>query len=176
MTKIIKEKLGLDVDKETQKSLEDYCKENKIELVGGESKGQLIFTIFDHKVTDSLTEPTWIIDYPKEVSPLSKDKPGLPGFVERFEGYIGGKEICDGWSELTDSQEQRKRFVFDTKAARKDKEEAQHTDEDFLEAMEYGMPPTGGIGIGIDRLTMFFTNTWSIKEVMLFPTMRPLKK
>ncbi len=176
MTKIIKEKIGLNVDKETEGSLEKYCRENKIELVGGESKGQLIFTIFDHKVTDYLTEPTWIIDYPKEVSPLSKDKPDSPGFVERFEGYIGGKEICDGWSELTDPQEQRKRFVSDTKAARKDKEEAQHVDEDFLEAMEYGMPPTGGIGIGIDRLTMFFTNTWSIKEVMLFPTMRPISK
>ena len=176
MTQIIKEKIGLDVDKETQESLGKYCRENKIELVGGESKGQLIFTIFDYKVTDSLAEPTWIIDYPKEVSPLSKDKPDFPGFVERFEGYIGGKEICDGWSELTDPEEQRKRFISDTKAARKDKEEAQHVDEDFLEAMEYGMPPTGGIGIGIDRLTMFFTNTWSIKEVMLFPTMRPINK
>lgn len=176
MTQIIKEKIGLDVEKESPEKLEKYCRKNKIELVGGESKGQLIFTIFDHKVTDSLIEPTWIIDYPKEVSPLSKDKPGKVGFVERFEGYIGGKEICDGWSELTDPEEQRKRFVSDTKAARKDKEEAQHVDEDFLEAMEYGMPPTGGIGIGIDRLTMFFTNTWSIKEVILFPTMRPIGK
>ena len=95
--------------------------------------------------------------------------------MERFEGYIGGKEICDGWSELTDPVEQRARFESDVKAARKDKEEAQQVDEDFLEAMEYGMPPTGGIGIGIDRLTMFFTNTWAIKEVMIYPTLRPVR-
>ena len=165
----------MDLEKETEKSLVEYCRKNKIELVGGENKGQLIFIIFEHKVTDLLIEPTWVIDYPKDVSPLSKDKEGEPGWVERFEGYVGGKEICDGWSELTNSLEQRKRFVSDVKAARKDKEEAQQVDEDFLEAMEYGMPPLGGIGIGIDRLTMFFTNTWSIKEVILFPTMRPLK-
>jgi len=115
-----------------------------------------------------------IIDYPKDVSPLSKDHKE-EGWVERFEGYIGGKEICDGWSEVNDPLEQRRRFESDTKAARKDKEEAQQVDEDFIEAMEYGMPPLGGIGIGIDRLTMFFTNTWSIKEVILFPTMRPEK-
>ena len=174
MVDIIKEKLKLDVSKESSESLTAYCRKNGIELVGGESKGQLIFTIFDHKVTGSLVEPNWIIDYPKEVSPLSKDKADDPGFVERFEGYIGGREICDGWSELTDPQEQRKRFESDVKAARKDKEEAQQVDENFLEAMEYGMPPIGGIGIGIDRLTMFFTNTWSIKEVILYPLMRPL--
>lgn len=92
--------------------------------------------------------------------------------VERFEGYIGGKEICDGWSELTDPAIQRERFMRDFKAIRKDKEENQHVDEDFLSAMEYGMPPLGGIGIGIDRLTMFFTNTWAIKEVVLFPTLK----
>lgn len=175
MTDLLKEKLSLDVEKETQKSLSDYCEKNRIETLGGETKGQLIFLIFDHKITDMLIEPTWVIDYPKDVSPLSKDKPGEKEVVERFEGYIGGKEICDGWSELTDSQEQRIRFQTDTKVVRSDKEEAQQVDEDFLEAMEYGMPPLGGIGIGIDRLTMFFTNTWSIKEVILNPTMRPVK-
>ena len=173
MTDLLKDKLKLDVRSETQKSLSDYCEKNAIEIVGGETKGQLIFTIFDKKISGNLIQPTWVIDYPKDVSPLSKDKTDEEEFVERFEGYIGGKEICDGWSELTDPKEQRSRFVSDTKIARKDKEEAQHVDEDFLEAMEYGMPPTGGIGIGIDRLTMFFTNTWSIKEVILYPTMRP---
>ncbi len=173
MTDLLKEKLKLDVETEDAKSLSAYCKKNGIELLGGETKGQLIFTIFDHKITDMLIEPTWVIDYPKDVSPLSKDKPGEPDYVERFEGYIGGKEICDGWSELTDPMEQRQRFQTDKKVARKDKEEAQQVDEDFLEAMEYGMPPLGGIGIGIDRLTMFFTNTWSIKEVIIYPTMRP---
>jgi lysyl-tRNA synthetase class 2 len=174
MVDLIKEKLGLNVEKDSIGSLSKYCKNIGIGLVGGETKGQLIYLIFEHKITDLLIDPTWVIDYPKDVSPLSKDHQ-KEGWVERFEGYIGGKEICDGWSELTDPQEQRKRFVSDTKAARRDKEEAQQVDEDFLEAMEYGIPPLGGIGIGIDRLTMFFTNTWSIKEVILFPTMRPEK-
>lgn len=176
MTKLIKEKLDLDVEKEDARRLLDYCKKEGIETVGGETKGQLIYTIFEHKITDLLMEPTWVIDYPNDVSPLSKAHPTKEGFVERFEGYIGGKEISDGWSELNDPQVQRERFESDVKAARKDKEEAQQVDEDFIEAMEYGMPPIGGIGIGIDRLTMFFTNTWSIKEVILYPTMRPLVK
>lgn len=174
MVDLIKKELKLDVAKETAESLVKYCKENKMELLGGETKGQLIYLIFEHQITDRLMEPVWVIDYPKDVSPLAKDHKE-DGWVERFEGYIGGQEICDGWSELTDPQEQRKRFVSDTKAVRKDKDEAQQVDEDFLEAMEYGMPPLGGIGIGIDRLTMFFTNTWSIKEVVIYPTMKPLK-
>lgn len=172
MTEIIKEVLNLDVESKTAGELVKYCEENAIGLVGGEAKGQLIFTIFEHKVTDTLIEPTWVVDYPQEVSPLSKAHRSKPGWVERFEGYIGGKEICDGWSELTDPLEQRERFESDIKAARKDREEAQQVDEDFLEAMEYGMPPLGGIGIGIDRIVMFFTNTWSIKEIIAFPTMR----
>lgn len=173
MADLLRKKLKLDVEKETQKSLAEYARKNGIEILGGETKGQLIFTIFDHKVTDTLIEPTWVTDYPKDVSPLSKDKAGEEGVVERFEGYVGGREICDGWSELTDPVEQRMRFETDKKIVRHDKEEAQQVDEDFLEAMEYGMPPLGGIGIGIDRLTMFFTNTWSIKEVILYPTMKP---
>ena len=172
MTEIIKEVINLDVEKMDEEELVKYCQDNNIGLAGGESKGQIIFTIFEHKVTNSLVEPTWVIDYPAEVSPLSKAHRSKPGWVERFEGYIGGKEICDGWSELTNPLEQRTRLEADTNAARKDREEAQHVDEDFLEAMEYGMPPLGGIGIGIDRLSMFFTNTWSIKELILFPTMR----
>jgi len=174
MTDLIKETLSINVCAMDEKELVKYCKDEGIELIGGETKGQLIFTIFEHKVTDKLIDPTWVLDYPKDVSPLSKDHPKKDGWVERFEGYIGGLEICDGWSELTDPKEQRQRFESDTKAVRKDKEEAQQVDFDFIEAMEYGMPPIGGIGFGIDRLTMFFTNTWSIKEVILFPTMRPL--
>jgi len=173
MTELLSKKLGLDVEKLSKDQLAKYCKENKIELVGGEAKGQMIFEIFDKKVSKTLIEPTFVIDYPQEVSPLSKPHRSKPGWVERFEGYIGGKEICDGWSELTDSVIQRDRFVYDTNAVRKDKEEIQQTDEDFLEAMEYGMPPIGGIGIGMDRMTMFFTNTWTFKEILLFPTLRP---
>lgn len=171
---VLKEKLGLDVKNATIKTLLKYIKKNcpDIELIGGENKGQLIFALFEHEIPKLLKKPTWIIDYPEEVSPLAKTHRSKPGWVERFEGYIGGKEICDGWSELTDPMIQRSRFIKDTKSVRKDKEEGQQVDEDFLQAMEYGMPPLGGIGIGIDRLTMFFTNTWAIKEVVLFPTLK----
>jgi lysyl-tRNA synthetase class 2 len=175
MVDVIKEKLNLDVLDASVSDLAAYCKKSNIPLLGGESKGQLIFAIFEHRVTDLLIEPVWILDYPRDVSPLSKATENDPVWVERFEGYVGGKEICDGWSELTDPEEQRTRFETDVKAVRSDLEEAQQVDEDFLEAMEYGMPPIGGIGIGIDRLTMFFTNTWSIKEVILFPLLRPEK-
>jgi lysyl-tRNA synthetase class 2 len=172
MTKILKQKLNLDVNNLTEKELANYCKKEKIETLGGESKGQLIFQIFEHKIPPLLIDPVWIIDYPEDVSPLCKNHPTKKGWVERFEGYIGGKEICDGWSELTDPVIQRQRWQNDLKVVRKDREEAQQIDEDFLTAMEYGMPPIGGIGIGIDRLTMFFTNTWAIKETILFPTLR----
>lgn len=178
MSVILKEKLVLDVEKETAKSLEAYARKNcpGIQLVGGETKGQLIFAIFEHKIPKLLEQPTWIIDYPEDVSPLSKSHRSKVGWVERFEGYVGGKEICDGWSELTDPKVQRERFTKDTNVARKDKEEAQSVDEDFLTAMEYGMPPLGGIGIGIDRLAEFFTDTWVIKDVILFPMIRSFEK
>lgn len=175
MSVIMKEKLDLDVEKSSAEDLLSFAKEKcpEMQIVGGETKGQLIFMIFDHLIPKTLIEPTFIIDYPEDISPLSKAHRSKPGWVERFEGYIGGKEILDGWSELTDPAVQRDRFTKDTNAARKDKSEAQQVDEDFLSAMEYGMPPLGGIGIGIDRLTMFFTNTWAIKEVVVFPTLRP---
>lgn len=174
MSEIMKKELGLDVDTASQEELLVYCKEHKIELIGGETKGQLIFAIFEHTIPEKLIEPVWIIDYPEDVSPLSKNHRSKPGWVERFEGYIGGKEICDGWSELTDPLIQRQRFENDQKASRKDKSEAQQVDEDFITSMEFGMPPMGGIGIGIERLVMFFTNTWAIREVMLFPTLKKL--
>ncbi|PIS21393.1 lysine--tRNA ligase [candidate division WWE3 bacterium CG_4_10_14_0_2_um_filter_42_7] len=174
LVKAIEDHLGINVLNESKESLVKFMEKNKIEGVNPSvPKGQLIFDIFEHLVTDKLIGPVWIIDYPKEVSPLSKSHRSKEGFVERFEGYIGGKEICDGWSELTNPLEQRERFEGEKTAGEMGKEDAQQVDEDFLEAMEYGMPPLGGIGIGIDRLTMFFTNTWSIKEVILFPTMRP---
>lgn len=174
MSTVMKEKLGIVVENETKESLLEYAKKNipTMEILGGETKGQLIFMIFEHSIPQTLIEPTFIIDYPEDVSPLSKSHRSKPGWVERFEGYINGKEICDGWSELTDPKIQRTRFMSDEKATRKDKSEGQHVDEDFLTAMEYGMPPTGGIGIGIERLTMFFTNTWTVKEVVLFPTLK----
>lgn len=176
MSDIMKKELGLEVESATSEELLDYCKSHKIEMIGGETKGQLIFAIFEHTIPEKLIEPIWIIDYPEDVSPLSKNHPTKPGWVERFEGYIAGKEICDGWSELTDPLIQRQRFENDQKASRKDKSEAQQVDEDFITSMEFGMPPMGGIGIGIERLVMFFTNTWAIREVMLFPTLKVEKK
>lgn len=174
MVDILKEKLGLAVEEETTESLLEFAKLHcpHMEIIGGETKGQLIFMIFDHMIPKTLIEPTWIIDYPEDISPLSKPHRDYPGWVERFEGYVGGKEIFDGWSELTDPQIQRERFKKDTAAVREDKTEGQQTDEEFLLAMEHGMPPTGGIGVGIDRLAMFFSNTWAIKEVILFPTLK----
>ncbi len=176
MSDLLAQKLDLDVEKLDVKALTEFCQKRKLELVRGETKGQLIFEIFDKLIAKDLINPTWVIDYPADVSPLSKPHRTREGWTERFEGYMGGREICDGWSELTDPQVQRERFETDTKIARKDKSEAQQVDEDFLEAMEYGMPPMGGIGIGMDRLVMFFTNTWSLKEVILFPTLRINKK
>lgn len=174
MNDIMKKELGIEVETANQESLLTYCTEHSIGLIGGETKGQIIFAIFEHSIPEKLIEPIWIIDYPEDVSPLSKNHRSKPGWVERFEGYIGGKEICDGWSELTDPIIQRQRFENDQKASRKDKSEAQQVDEDFLTSMEFGMPPMGGIGIGIERLVMFFTNTWAIREVMLFPTLKKL--
>lgn len=174
MVDILKDKLHLDIERETQESLLAYLKKHAPDVytTGKETKGQLIFAIFDHKIPKLLKEPTWIIDYPADVSPLARPHRSKEGWVERYEGYIGGKEVFDGWTEITDSSIQRKAWEKDMNAARADAEEAQHVDEDFLAAMEYGMPPYGGIGIGIDRLTMLFTNTWTIKELILFPTLK----
>ncbi|MBI5151876.1 MAG: lysine--tRNA ligase [Candidatus Pacebacteria bacterium] len=166
----------IDLDKLSDKELEKELQVRSIELTGSFSRGKAIFALFDKTVTPKLIQPTWIIDYPKEVSPLSKQHRDNPELVERFEGYIGGKEICDGWSEVTDGVEQRKRFEVEQQHMREGDEEAQPLDEEFIEAMEYGMPPLGGIGIGIDRLVMFLTNTWAIREVIAFPTLRPLVK
>lgn len=175
MVEAIKEHLGLDVEGMEKEALVKFAKKHDLKSASRESKGQVIFDIFDHLVTGKLIEPTWIIDYPQEVSPLAKPHREKVGWVERFEGYIGGREIVDGWSEITDPVEQRRRFEEDQKAEHREGENAHPVDDDFLRAMEYGMPPLGGIGIGIDRLVMFFTNTWIIKEVILFPTLKPTR-
>lgn len=142
--------------------------------VSGEwSRDKALFALYDHFVTPKLIEPTWVIDYPRGVSPLSKEHRSKEGRVERFEGYVGGKEICDGWSEINSGLEQRARFEQEQRNMKAGDADAQPLDEDFIEALEYGMPPLGGIGIGIDRLVMLITNTWAIREVIPFPLMRP---
>lgn len=158
----------------TKEKIDKILIENKIKISGEKSKYKSLFAIFDHLVTKKLIDPIWIIDYPKEISPLSKQHRSNPKLVERFELYIGGKEIADGWSEIIDSTQQRNRFENEQKNMRAGDDEAQPTDEDFLKALEYGLPPLGGIGMGIDRLVMLLTNTWSIKEVIAFPTLKKL--
>jgi lysyl-tRNA synthetase class 2 len=137
------------------------------------SPGAALADIFERHVEDQLFQPTFIYDYPVETSPLSKNKPGDPAFVERFEIYIAGMEIGNAFTELNDPQEQRRRF--DMQLARKagGDEEAHQMDEDYIRALAYGMPPAGGEGIGIDRLTMILTGSKSIRDVILFPLLRP---
>ncbi|MBI5619448.1 lysine--tRNA ligase [Candidatus Gottesmanbacteria bacterium] len=162
-------------DKITEKEIRERLTKADIKVAGVWSKEKALFALYDHFVTPKLMEPTWVIDYPREVSPLSKEHRSKPGRVERFEGYVGGKEICDGWSEITSGLEQRERFKQEQKNLKAGDKDAQPTDEDFIQALEYGCPPLGGIGIGIDRLVMLITNTWSIREVIPFPLMRPEK-
>lgn len=173
MQDAIRQFLNLDTDAMSDEDLASQLSAHQLKLTGAFTRAKAIFSLFDHLVPKLLIQPTWIIDYPKEVSPLAKQHRDNPELVERFEGYIGGKELCDGWSEVTDALEQRRRFEVEQLHLREGDDEAQPTDEEFLEAMEYGMPPLGGIGIGIDRLVMFLTNTWMIKEVIAFPTLRP---
>lgn len=144
------------------------------EAVGDSSlRGDALVHEFESKVESTLFQPTIIYDYPVEVSPLSKQRPDDPGFVERFEIYAAGMEIGNAYTELNDPMEQCRRFMMqlDRKAA--GDEEAHQMDEDYLRAMSYGMPPTGGEGIGIDRLTMILTDSKSIRDVILFPLLRP---
>lgn len=176
MVDAIQQYLEIDVEKMSAEELKDFCCDKKLDVRGTPSKGSLIFEVFDKLIGPQLESPTWIIDYPKEVSPLSKAHREDPRYVERFECYVGGKEIGDGWSEITDPITQRERFDSEQAAMRSGKEEAHPMDEDFIIALEYGMPTLGGIGIGIDRLVMLFTNCWSIRDIIFFPTMKPFQE
>ncbi|MEP6949839.1 MAG: amino acid--tRNA ligase-related protein, partial [Ginsengibacter sp.] len=136
-------------------------------------KGKLIDEIFSAKCEHHFIQPTFIIDYPVEMSPLTKKHRSIPGLVERFELMINGKEIANAYSELNDPLEQRERFEEQAKLMARGDHEAMFVDHDFLRALEYGMPPTSGIGLGIDRICMLLTNQPSIQDVLLFPQMRP---
>jgi lysyl-tRNA synthetase class 2 len=140
---------------------------------GKASAGEALAEIFERVVEDQLIQPTIIYDYPVEMSPLSKKKPDEPEFVERFEIYIAGMEVANGYTELNDPQEQRRRFDMQIAMRERGDEEAHQMDEDYVRALSYGMPPAGGEGIGIDRLTMILTGSRSIRDVILFPLLRP---
>jgi lysyl-tRNA synthetase class 2 len=135
--------------------------------------GNALMELFEENAEEHLFEPTIVYDFPLEVSPLSKNKPEEPDFVERFEIYAGGMEIANAFTELNDPQEQRRRFEAQLARKAGGDEEAHIMDEDYIRALSYGMPPTGGEGIGIDRLTMLMTDSKSIRDVILFPLLRP---
>jgi lysyl-tRNA synthetase, class II len=171
----IKEYTGVDVSQMDEAELRVHCKQWHIDVDASMGIGKLIDEIFSAKVEQHLIQPTFITDHPIDMSPLTKKHRSKPGLVERFELFALGKEVGNAYSELNDPMEQRERFEDQLRLAARGDEEAMAMDEDFLRALEYGMPPTAGIGFGIDRLAMLFTNQASIQEVLFFPQMRPEK-
>ena len=164
------------VDFKQIKTLEEARKiadEKGVHYEDRHSKGDILNLFFEEFVEEHLVQPTFVMDHPVEISPLTKKKPDDPEYVERFEMFMNGWEMCNAYSELNDPIDQRERFAAQDAAFAAGDEEANHTDEDFLNALEIGMPPTGGIGYGIDRLVMLLTDSPSIRDVLLFPTMRP---
>lgn len=176
MTDAIKNFTGFDITGKSEKELFDAAKEMGIEVDDTMGKGKLIDEIFGEKCEGRFIQPTFITDYPKEMSPLCKEHRENPELTERFELMVCGKEIANAYSELNDPIEQRERFEEQLELSEKGDDEAMFIDNDFLKALEYGMPPTSGLGIGMDRLIMFLTNNKSIQEVLFFPQMKPEKK
>lgn len=177
MTDAIKQYTGFDITGKTEEELREAAKSMGIEVNETMGKGKLIDEIFGEKCEGNFIQPTFITDYPKEMSPLCKSHRDNPDLTERFELMVCGKEIANAYSELNDPIDQRERFEAQMALAEKGDDEANGIiDEDFLRALEYGMPPTSGLGIGMDRLIMFLTNNPSIQEVLFFPQMRPEKK
>ncbi len=177
MTDAIKNFTGFDISNKTEAELFEAAKSMQIEVDETMGKGKLIDEIFGAKCEGNFIQPTFITDYPKEMSPLCKEHRDNPELTERFELMVCGKEIANAYSELNDPIDQRERFEAQMKLSEKGDDEANGIiDEDFLRALEYGMPPTSGLGIGMDRLIMFLTNNPSIQEVLFFPQMRPEKK
>lgn len=177
MVEAIKEETGIDFDQvQTDEEAKKLAAERHIEFEERHKKGDIVNLFFDEYCEDKMIQPTFIMDHPIEISPLTKKKPSDPSKVERFELYINGWEMCNAYSELNDPIDQRERFAAQDALAAAGDEEANHTDEDFLHAIEIGLPPTGGIGYGIDRLVMLLTNSAAIRDVLLFPTLKSDRK
>ena len=177
MVDAIKKYAGVDFDEiQTTEEAKKLADEKGVHYEERHVRGDIINLFFEEFVEENLIQPTFIMDHPVEISPLTKRKPDKPEYVERFEMYIYGREMCNAYSELNDPIDQRERFKAQEAALAAGDDEANTTDEDFMNALEIGMPPTGGIGYGIDRLVMLFTNSPAIRDVLLFPTMKSLDK
>ena len=172
-SELLSNKLGENINDLSERKLKLICKEKEIQVKPEANIGQILDALMGELVDPTLNEPTFVIDYPKVISPLAKmHRSGDPNLVERFELFIGGDEFANSFSELNDPIDQRKRLEEQSSFKKQGDEEAQNLDENFIQAMECGMPPTGGVGIGIDRLVMLLTETASIKDVILFPALR----
>jgi lysyl-tRNA synthetase class 2 len=176
MLDAIKEYAGVDISDKKEEELRAICKQLHIEVAPSMGKGKLIDAIFGSTCEHHLIQPTFIIDYPIELSPLTKRHRSNPDLTERFELFVNGKEICNAYSELNDPVDQLERFKEQAKLKERGDDEAMFIDMDFVRALEYGMPPTSGMGVGIDRLVMMMTGAQSIQDVLLFPQMRPEKQ
>jgi lysyl-tRNA synthetase class 2 len=176
MYESIRKYTGIDVSAMTEEQIKAVCTSLNIEVDASMGRGKLIDELFSEKVEANLIQPTYITDYPLEMTPLAKKHRSKEGLVERFELFVNGKEIANAYSELNDPIDQKERLVEQLKLSERGDDEAMAMDEDFLRALEYGMPPTSGLGVGIDRLVMLMTNQSTIQEVLFFPQMRPEKK
>ena len=174
MTDAIREKTGYDITGRSEEELREACKQLNVEVDETFGKGKLIDAIFGQYCEEELIQPTFITDYPREMSPLCKRHRSNPDLTERFELFVNGKELCNAYSELNDPIDQLERFQEQLRLSEKGDDEAMFIDMDFVRALEYGMPPTGGMGMGIDRAVMLFTGADTIRDVILFPTMKPL--